>query len=62
MDNVLQYSKAIVAIVAPVVTALLLKLLTTLGIEMTADIQNAIILLLTGFFVWLIPNVNPKGK
>lgn len=56
MDNVLQYSKAIVAIVAPIVTALLLRLLNTLGIEMTVEIQNAIIVLLTGFFVWLIPN------
>lgn len=56
IDDALKYSKAIVAIVAPVVTALLLRVLTTLGIEMTPDIQNSIIVLLTGFFVYLIPN------
>ena len=60
MDNILVYAKAITAIVAPIVTALLLKVLTSLGIEMTPDIQNSIIVLLTGVFVYLIPNKEAK--
>jgi hypothetical protein len=60
VDNVLVYSKAITAIVAPVVTALLFRVFAFLGIEITADIQNAVILLLTGFFVYLIPNRKAK--
>lgn len=56
IDNALVYAKAITAIVAPIVTSLLLRLLTTLGVDMTPEIQDAIVLILTGFFVYLIPN------
>lgn len=62
MDNLLPYSKAIVAVVAPLATALVLKLFTLVGVEFTADVSNAVIVLLTGFFVWLIPNITPKRK
>lgn len=56
IDTLQQYNKALVAIIAPIVIALVMKLFSLIGVEFTADISNAIVVLLTGVFVYLIPN------
>jgi len=56
IDYITQYNKAIVALLSPLLISLVLKIFNLLGIEFTQDIANSITILLTGFFVYLIPN------
>lgn len=56
MDNVLQYSKFIAAIVTPLVVALLVRIFNVFGAEFTQDVATAVSVVVTGFFVWLVPN------
>lgn len=54
--DLLQYRKAIVAVLSPIITGLILKFFSLLGLEFTTDVSNAIVVILTGTLVYLVPN------
>lgn len=56
LDTIQQYNKALAAIIAPIIIALAMRLFNAIGVEFTADVANAIVILVTGLAVWAIPN------
>lgn len=53
MNNLLQYSKALV----PLAVGAVLALAAGLGVTADMSVRDALTLLFTALFVWLVPNV-----